>query len=395
MICSNCGFQNAPGDEFCGSCGQFLAWEGEQPASSEGEATPTTGEGQSTPPTGDQALTGGQLPADTTTGGGSAGAGQTQPFPPNWTSSTEQSVEANPAGGGTGQTTGGQAADSRTGGPALGTRPRLIRCPICGTANEPARSFCLKCGSRLGPNTRTARTRSPAPRYLGVAAVIVLVVVVLGAGFVVLGSHPASSPSPAGPTSSVPAVASSGAPSASVPAGGGTPPPASVEGSPPASFEPTPSGATNPPAGAFSCADQQLAASAPGRWMVTRARWGRQGPADYLAITLVPGADDSGSAAVAATLVQPSDVTTRFGVAAPASGDLALVLAFNGEVGFNGPFGSEIGYRALQDFRVARGSQKTVYVVIGVTGAGCYNLSSDGWTAGSRSSTELIVDIHK
>ncbi len=25
--CSRCGFANAPGDQFCGSCGAFLAWQ--------------------------------------------------------------------------------------------------------------------------------------------------------------------------------------------------------------------------------------------------------------------------------------------------------------------------------------------------------------------------------
>ena len=28
LICSKCGFSNVPGDQFCGSCGAFLEWEG-------------------------------------------------------------------------------------------------------------------------------------------------------------------------------------------------------------------------------------------------------------------------------------------------------------------------------------------------------------------------------
>ena len=28
-ICKRCGFSNIPGDQFCGSCGAFLEWEGQ------------------------------------------------------------------------------------------------------------------------------------------------------------------------------------------------------------------------------------------------------------------------------------------------------------------------------------------------------------------------------
>ena len=28
VLCARCGFANAPGDQFCGSCGTFLEWEG-------------------------------------------------------------------------------------------------------------------------------------------------------------------------------------------------------------------------------------------------------------------------------------------------------------------------------------------------------------------------------
>ncbi len=29
ILCKRCGFANVPGDQFCGSCGAFLEWEGE------------------------------------------------------------------------------------------------------------------------------------------------------------------------------------------------------------------------------------------------------------------------------------------------------------------------------------------------------------------------------
>ena len=39
VICRRCGFGNVPGDQFCGSCGAFLEWEGESAA----EAAPADG----------------------------------------------------------------------------------------------------------------------------------------------------------------------------------------------------------------------------------------------------------------------------------------------------------------------------------------------------------------
>jgi hypothetical protein len=36
VICRRCGFGNVPGDQFCGSCGAFLEWEGEPAAEGPG-----------------------------------------------------------------------------------------------------------------------------------------------------------------------------------------------------------------------------------------------------------------------------------------------------------------------------------------------------------------------
>ena len=35
-ICKRCGFSNIPGDQFCGSCGTFLEWEGQPTADAAG-----------------------------------------------------------------------------------------------------------------------------------------------------------------------------------------------------------------------------------------------------------------------------------------------------------------------------------------------------------------------
>ncbi len=366
MICSNCGFQNAPGDEFCGSCGQFLAWTGEQP-------TPVDQQPQAT-----------EQPAPAITPG---------TVPPNWAASTEQPVsDQRPVVTPTPTTSAGPGTFA--GGPALGTRPRLIRCAVCGTANEPTRAFCLKCGSRLGPGAQAPSSRSRVLPFLVAGAAVVVVIVLLGAGFVLLGGNAQSSAHPSQPPSTGPGTSSVAINSPLASNDAHSQAPASDEASQPASSAPS-GDAGSPPVAGFSCADQQLAATAPGRWIVKSARWGHRGTADFLAIALAPGADAGATASVAATLVPLGQVASRFGVSPPASGEIALVLTFSHAVGFGGPFKSQVGYQVLDAFKVAKGDQKLVDVVIGVTGGGCYNLSSDGWTSGSRSSTELVVEIHK
>jgi len=79
-------------------------------------------------------------------------------------------------------------------------------------------------------------------------------------------------------------------------------------------------------------------------------------------------------------------------VPGPSSGSLAVVLAFNDAVGLSGPFGSPVGYKALQEFQIYRNAGR-VLVVMGVNGSGCYGLSSDAWTAGSATAPELAVAV--
>lgn len=103
LICRRCGFTNVPGDQFCGSCGAFLEWEGEQLESDVPSVT-----------------AGADLPPDTT------------PY--------------------TAPGHGRQSAPQGAGG--------LIRCPACGIANTASRTFCQSCGSKLAEAGRVAPVTS-------------------------------------------------------------------------------------------------------------------------------------------------------------------------------------------------------------------------------------------
>ena len=121
--CLSCGFQNARGDQFCGSCGVFLAWDDDVHAPD-------------------------QLDAD----GGHAAAGM--PAPAFAQSSTPP--------------------DPVTPGVVEAVAAGSIACGACGLVNVATRTFCQRCGDRLDrgrlaaqPPTPTlaspAARRAPAP----------------------------------------------------------------------------------------------------------------------------------------------------------------------------------------------------------------------------------------
>jgi hypothetical protein len=114
LICRRCGFANIAGDQFCGSCGAFLEWEGEPAAGS-------------TPPVDTRDP---DIPAVRPAGG----PGSAVPLPVSPTTPT---------------VTGTQA-------PVAQPDAGLIRCPACGIANASSRTFCQSCGSRLADAARVA-----------------------------------------------------------------------------------------------------------------------------------------------------------------------------------------------------------------------------------------------
>ena len=228
VICRRCGFANLPGDQFCGSCGAFLEWEGQPDG-----ATPPGAAAQSAP-----------APATTPGSAGDEGlAGLVRPATaptPGWTPSTVPSTAPVPP---------------VPAAPAPDVAAGLLRCPACGIANAASRTFCQSCGATLGtasriagrsaeaiaaavsavPATHPVTPASPgiaparpqaAPKKGGIAGpvvVLALVGIVVGVGFVVggtllRGNGPATiaTVGPTVPAASSPvAAASSTAPGAS------------------------------------------------------------------------------------------------------------------------------------------------------------------------------------
>lgn len=186
-ICKKCGFTNIPGDQFCGSCGTFLEWDG--------------------------------VPAED-------GPVVVDPAPPQ---------DPLPAYAPAPVAATAAPADP---GAAYGD---LVRCAACGTANPSGRTFCQSCGTTLAAAERVetaspeqiakavAWTSTPAPTpgptgksdargtpsgsrgipgwvlWVGLIGVLVGVALVLG-GLALRGQNPGTgatgSANPTGPASS-------------------------------------------------------------------------------------------------------------------------------------------------------------------------------------------------
>jgi hypothetical protein len=269
VICKNCGFHNAEGDEFCGNCGQYLEWNSEKTDSS----APDSGAAAGPPP--EQ----------------SAQAEEAAPPPPPEESSTAAPPPPPPGGGRQAPPVTPPPPPPQGGAQAQpsGRGPDVI-CWNCGRRNPGGRTFCIQCGEKLtaGKTTSVVQpggvsagagmgggTTPPPPggggglnlKVIGIGAGIVvalIVIAVVGASF--LGGTAQPSPS-ATPTSianaTTPPPGTTGSPgttASAVPTDTASPPPtetASAEVTAPPSDTPKPtktpkptSNATPPPSNA-------------------------------------------------------------------------------------------------------------------------------------------------
>ena len=102
-LCRRCGYANVPGDQFCGSCGAFLEWEGEASAASEAATE--------------------AVPDAVSNGPATASVASDAPAP------TSGAADEAPASA-------------------------LVRCPSCGIANAAGRTLCQSCGATLPAEAR-------------------------------------------------------------------------------------------------------------------------------------------------------------------------------------------------------------------------------------------------
>jgi hypothetical protein len=146
----------------------------------------------------------------------------------------------------------------------------------------------------------------------------------------------------------------------------------------------------------FSCTSRQLTAPGGGRWRLYRAEWGSRGNFDYLRLKLRHEGRHEEAATASVEVLAPADVAGRYVIDAPAEAEVALVVAFNGQVGIGAPWGGRGGGGALREFRVARGQEGRVHAVVAVRGEGCFRLLGGAWEAGEMNNqTDITLEIQK
>jgi hypothetical protein len=215
MICRNCGFNNAPGDAFCGNCGRFLEWEGDAAAPPTDETSVQPAVPPPPPPI--------EPPPP-------IGPPPRPPGPPQM---------ARPVGG--------------------GPSPGAIVCWNCGRSNPPSRSFCQQCGERLTVSSLDDDQPRPAPLADGGRRSLAIVIALLA--LLVLGGGAAavlmfgSGPSPSATPTDIAALTSS--PETPTPPVTGSPPPTDLPTDTP-SPTPTAEEPTTPPPAQPSCADSTV-----------------------------------------------------------------------------------------------------------------------------------------
>ena len=172
MICRHCGFQNAPGDEFCGNCGKYLEWDsgaeagqaGDEGVSDDTQVTPLPPPPPAAPP-----------PPPTT---------PPPAYPPP------------PA-----------AVPPQMARPVQPPVYGAVTCWNCGQNNPPNRAFCQNCGERLSvstlPSERAAMARPDGDGgnrwglIVGIGLVGVVLLAAIGAAMF-LGGEPGPTASPTG-----------------------------------------------------------------------------------------------------------------------------------------------------------------------------------------------------
>jgi ribosomal protein L40E len=152
IICSRCGTVNAAGDQFCGSCGAFLEWEGR-------EASPADGEGEPRPP-------------EIQPINDPPPAAEPPPPPPP----ASPAVIATPAAA-------APPAEPAAPQPQAG----FTVCPHCGSGNPPGRTFCHKCGKLLAaaPPAAAGTAAKDATQRKRSGGLPTWLPIVIGAGLVV------------------------------------------------------------------------------------------------------------------------------------------------------------------------------------------------------------------
>lgn len=258
-----------------------------------------------------------------------------------------------------------------------------VSCPICGLRNEGRTRFCRNCGLPMGTGadpvrgTKTRRPELPGDRGAGIGAIIglvVAVVVLAGAGFLIvrttgdIGSRPTLPPTP--PPSAAPAEPTA-APEVTAEPGGGT-----------ASAEPvTPPSGVAPDTG-FTCKRAGFDDPTSGSWKVTGVVAEAGDRMDTLTMTLTRE-EGAGSTTIAIERGKSKEVQAAAQLEDSLGTPKALLISFDGDAFADDLFADTPALKAIEQYDVASTSGR-LFAAVGVKGEGCYRLYSPEWAAGTQ-----------
>jgi hypothetical protein len=293
--------------------------------------------------------------------------------------------------------------------PHGGADPRSYQtqCPSCGLLNDGSARFCRNCGLPLGwpqdpvRGTTTRRAELPSERGAGLTSIVGLLAalaLLAGASYLVFRPSGGSALLPIGsqgPSPSVSSNASDTLEPTALPTGVATTGVPSALPSSEASSAPTAPGGTFSPSTGFTCDQATLTDPTNGRWKVTATNARSRGNADEMVITLSRAGTVKGGTALSVESMSPSDVTARYGIAAPSNVDRAIVVSFEGKVTIGVPQAIPgTNLKAIASTDVETDSTGVVRAVLGVKGSGCHQLSVPSWaTDPTASKATVLVDV--
>ena len=311
--------------------------------------------------------------------------------------------------------------------------PSQTICPVCGLRNDVMSRFCRNCGLPLGAprdpvrGTVSRRADLPSDHGAGIAAIVGLiaaVVVLVGAGFLILrqsggdsGTATIPTPTPAAITTPAPAAA--------------TPAPAASDGVLPSrvplgSFDPgalptrrplgsddpgqetaapteEPSTAPEPSASAapliadtdFTCEAADFDDPTKGTWRISEALWGARDKWDELTLVL-RREEGKGKTNISVESMSARDAAQISGMD-PALQDRVILITFDGDVTITQPIVALISsLRQLEYLNVETTSEAT-YAVIGINRDTCYRMVAPAWKKGQETAVgdtiKLLLDV--
>jgi hypothetical protein len=300
--------------------------------------------------------------------------------------------------------------------PYGGADPRTFqtKCPSCGLLNDGSARFCRNCGLPLGwpqdpvRGTTTRRAELPSERGSGLASIVGLVAalaLLAGAAFLVsrLGGSSGTTLLPV-PSASTAASASSALSSPTDTFGSIQLPTSAADTIEPsalpsseATSQPTaPAGGFSPTTG-FTCDLATLSDPTGGRWRIIGTNALRNGNADEMTVRMSRAGDVKTGPALTIESMSPSDVTARYGIAAPSGADRAIVVSFEGRVTISVPQAiPATGLPSIVSTDVETDSTGTVRAVLGVVGTGCHQLSVPPWASDRGATTiDVLIDVKR